>query len=125
MLGFFIELHRQKNGGRLPATLNSDEGQRIAVWQTGLDGIDWLFELVKAGKAIDLGGGGYPDRFTAPAKEIIPRIIEGPPQARERWIAGAEQVVIGPWAGETKIDREALAGCKPDEWLLVQAWDES
>lgn len=125
MLGFFMELYRQKDGGALPATRNSEEGQKIAVWQTGPHGVDWLFELAKAGKAIDMPGGGYPDRFTAPAREIIPCMIEGPPQARERWIAGEEQVFVGPWAGATKIDRKALAACKPDEWLLVQAWDES
>jgi len=27
--------------------------------------------------------------------------------------------------GKTVVDRAAAAGCRPDEWLLVEAWDDS
>jgi hypothetical protein len=61
MLGWHISVYRQKVGG-----LSTPKGQRLAVWQTGLGGLDWLDELVKAGKAINLGeNGGYPCRYTA------------------------------------------------------------
>ena len=32
--------------------------------QTGDGGLDWLCDLAKAGKAINLGGDGYPNTFT-------------------------------------------------------------
>ncbi len=72
MLGWHISVHRQKNGGALPATAESSEGARLAVWQTGLDGLRWLYELVKTGDAIHLGGDGYPLRFTSTAEYLVP-----------------------------------------------------
>jgi hypothetical protein len=29
------------------------------------------------------------------------------------------------WEGKTMVDRPAAAACRPDEWLVVEAWDES
>jgi hypothetical protein len=29
------------------------------------------------------------------------------------------------WEGMTVIDATAIARCGPDEWLIIQAWDES
>jgi hypothetical protein len=29
------------------------------------------------------------------------------------------------WEGKTTIDEAALDSCDPEEWLLVEAWDES
>jgi hypothetical protein len=57
-------------------------GTRLAVWQTGLGRLDWVYELVKAGKAINLGGNGYPCRYTATAEYLTPRIIDEPPGAK-------------------------------------------
>ena len=60
MLGWHISVYKQKNGGISPATALTPKGPHLAVWQTGLDGLDWLDELVNAGKAINLGeNGGY------------------------------------------------------------------
>jgi hypothetical protein len=125
MLGWHISVYRQKDGGASPATWQSQEGVRLAVWQAGLFGRDWLEELVKGGKTIDLGGNGYPCRYTATAENLVPRIIEKPPGARDVWICQAGDIITEKWEGKTVIDREAAAGCRPDEWLLVVAWDES
>ena len=74
MLGFHMSVYRQTDEGVAPATFDSPEGPRLAVWQTDAWGLDWLNDLVKAGRA---------------------------------------------------IDSAVVAACRPDEWLLVQAWDES
>jgi hypothetical protein len=66
MLGCCIGVYRQKDISVSPGKSDPPEGARLAVWQTGLGGLDWLNELVKAGKAIDLGGNGYPNRYTGP-----------------------------------------------------------
>ena len=79
MLGWHISIYRQADGGASPATTESIRSTRLAVWQTGLGGLDWVQELVQAGKAIDLGGNGYPCRYTAAAENLIPRIEDGPP----------------------------------------------
>jgi hypothetical protein len=125
MLGWHISLYKQQDGGTSPAKAESSEGTRLAVWQTGLDGLDWLRELVKSGKAIDLGGNGYPLRFTSTAEYLVPRIIEKPPEARTTWVSGAGDILTDKWEGKTVIDRAAAKQCRFDEWLLVEAWDES
>ena len=69
MLGWNIGVFKQRDDGASPATAESQHGTRLAVWQTGLGGRDWLEELVRAGKAINLGGNGYPCRYTATAEK--------------------------------------------------------
>ena len=39
MLGWNIGVFRQANGGASPASANSGEGTRLAVWQTGVNGL--------------------------------------------------------------------------------------
>ena len=125
MLGWHISIYRQTDDGALPATAESLTGTRLAVWQTGLGGLDWVRELLKAGKAIDLGGQGYPCRYTATAENLIPRIVDEPPGARRIWTSGVNDILSEKWEGKTVIDRAAAAACRGDEWLLIEAWDES
>jgi len=125
MLGWHISVFRQTDNGASPAAAVSPTGTRVAVWQTGLGGHDWLDELVKAGDAIFLGGDGYPIRYTATAKQIIPRIVDNPPGARSQWLLGADDYATDQWDGKTVVDRSEAAACRPDEWLIIVAWDES
>ena len=108
-----------------PGKSDPPEGARLAVWQTGLGGLDWLNELVKASKAINLGGNGYPNRYTATAACLLPQIMEHPPLARSVWLIDPGDVVTDQWAGKTTIDPGVASLCRTDEWLLVEAWDES
>jgi hypothetical protein len=125
MLGWHVSVYKQKDGSGSPATAQSPEDARLAVWQTGLGGLDWLDELVKAGKAVNLGGNGYPSRYTAIAEYLIPQIIETPPRARADWLREASDIVTDKWEGKTVIDRAVAEHCSPHEWLIVEAWDES
>ena len=101
-LGWHITVFRQQHDESNPADFKSATSTRLAVWQAGVDGLDWIGELVKQQQAIRLGGDGYPSRFTATAKHIIPRI-----------------------RGKTTKDPDAMKACRPDEWLLIEVWDES
>jgi hypothetical protein len=125
MLGWHISVFRQTDSGSAPAKADSKEGARLAVWQTGVEGLDWLDELVKNGQAVNLGGDGYPNYYTAQAKYLIPRFVNGAPAAREHWLLDAGDIVTDKWLGKTFIDRAAVDACGSDEWLLVVAWDES
>ena len=100
MLGWGISVHKQKVGGESPATFLTPEGTRVAVWQTGIHGLDWLEELVRAGKAIDLGGNGYPCRYTAPARYLISEIVDSPPMARDNWRCDPGDVIIPEYGKE-------------------------
>src|SRR5689334_11844949 len=98
MLGWHISVYRQKDGGLSPATAETLHGSRLAVWQTGLGGLDWLDELVETHKAVSLGeNGGYPCRYTATADCLVPHIIDTPPQARRHWALGSGDIVDEKW----------------------------
>jgi hypothetical protein len=125
MLGWCISVCRQNDTCISPATDSTPLGAQIATWQTGLGGLDWLNALVKVGKAVDLGGNGYPCRYTATAEHLIPQIIDAPPGARLMWSAAPADVLTDKWEGKTVIDRAAAADCRFGEWLIVEAWDES
>jgi hypothetical protein len=125
MLGWHITVYRQQNDGSMPATFHTEEGARLAVWQSGIGGLDWLDELVKQKKAIDLGGDGYPMRFTATARHIIPQLRNGPPHAKRYWTYDPGDIILPGWLGKTTKDPEVMDACRQDEWLLIEAWDES
>ena len=95
------------------------------MWQSRDGGLRWLRALVDRGDAICVQDGGYPSRYTARARHLLPPIETGPPLARATWIRGEKDVVTEGWAGKTVIDQDVLAQCRPEEWLLVEAWDES
>ena len=125
MLGWHISIFRQTSDGASPATVDSAEGARLAVWQTGIGGLDWVHELVKAKKAIDLGGNGYPCRYTVTGEDVISQIINGPPAARPVWASEENDILTKKWDGKTVVDHAAVTACRPGEWLLIVAWDES
>jgi hypothetical protein len=127
MLGWHVSVYRQPDGGNAPAEFESAQGARIAVWQTGWYGLDWLNELAKQGKAIDLGGNGYPSRFTAQAEVLVPHITSDSLPANEPWVIPEGSYIPDPAAyiGKTQIDQQGAQQCRPEEWLLVEVWDES
>ena len=124
MLGWNISVYRLEHGA-VRATTKSPTGVRLAIWQTGLDGLDWLDELVKEGKAVNLGGNGYPCRFTATAEHLLPHFVNGVPEAHSTWSFEVTDILMKGWAGKTAINQTAIAACRPDEWLLLLAWDKS
>ena len=100
------------------------KGDRIAVWQSGVSGLRWIDEIVESGAAIAVSTQGYPSVFCAKALDVLPR-LDSPPDANEIWLSGPDDILGVGWAGRTAIDPGAVAACAPDEWLLIEAWDES
>lgn len=126
MLGWFVCIYRQLNSGKLPATNTRQEKGLLAKWQSELYGLDWLDMLVKEGKAAEVAtNNGYPVRYTAQAKFIIPYLVDNPPNARGNWIADEGDVLLATWSGITEINKLEIDKCLPDEWLLIETWDES
>jgi len=93
MLGWHISVFRQVDGGTSPAREGAEEGARLAVWQADVGGLRWLDALVEAGQAVNLGGNGYPSYYTAQAEYLIPRIVDGPPAARDTRMRDPQEVV--------------------------------
>lgn len=125
MLGWNIAVYRQANWGAKPASTDSPLGTRLVIWQTGFNGINWILKLVKEKKVIDLGGNGYPRSFTATTEEIIPQIKKGIPDERNPWMLEKNDIVLEGYEGQTVVNLTELAACSPNEWLLIEAWDES
>lgn len=125
MLGWNLSVHSQKRGGHSPATEDSPVASRLAVWQTAVDGLDWIIQFAREGKAIALGGNGYPNSYTVLAEYAIPVILDGPPLANDRWRFDVYDVILDNLEGKTVIDRDAAKECRFNEWLLIEAWDES
>ena len=125
MLGWNVSVYRQKSDGTKAATFETERSERLAVWQAGLCGLSWLNELVQNGKAINLGGDGYPVRYTAPAQYILSEIINGPPEARAVWEHDQCDILTEKWQGKTVVNTDLAKRCDGNEWLIVEAWDES
>jgi hypothetical protein len=124
-LGWHISVYRQQTDGSAPAAFGAPHGTRLAVWQAALGGLGWLDELVKLQKAIDLGGNGYPREYTAMVIHIVPRLRGDPPLAKPVWTFDKGDIITREWLGKMTKDLEAMDACRPDEWLIIQAWDES
>jgi hypothetical protein len=110
MIGWHISTYRKTDDGTSPAEFETPKGARLTVWQTSWGGLEWIDELVMQGKAIDLGGNGYPMRYTAQAKYLTGRVLVGPPDANETWVRGPEDIVTEKWAGKTVVDRAGSSG---------------
>src|SRR5688500_18438687 len=83
MIGFHFSVYRLMDSARhdIPRLITNlgagalnevKQGERIAVWQTGIDGLDWINELVKDGRAVGALGTGYPGAFFALARHVLP-----------------------------------------------------
>lgn len=97
----------------------------LASWEAGFTGDEWIYTLVKQGKAVFLGGDGYPLRFKATTATILAALAGGSPKHEGGWVFGEDYVQPPGWASGLKIDREAFSQCPPDEELLIEVWDLS
>ena len=127
MLGWHIIVFKQTDGGMSPATMESATGQRIAAWTTGSTGLNWLDTLAKTGKAIELGGSGYPLRFTGTAANLVPSVVPRPPEALTEtiWLCEALSAVADKSCEMKASDLTESVECGVGEWLLIEAWDQS
>lgn len=124
MTGWWFGVFRLTDGGAVPATPTSELGVRVAEWQSGSNGKRWLDHLSEAGKVIDLGGDGYPYRYTIQAGVLAPYFTGGIPEVRERWAVDPGDIVTKEWKGKTTIREHVLNECRLGEWLMIEAWDE-
>lgn len=99
--------------------------RRLASWEAGLGGLDWLKILVEQGKAKQLRFDGYPCRWVAAAGDVRPFVLDGPPAHRGPPVIGDDYITPPNWLGIAKVDRDGLAGCEPGEALTIEAWDQS
>jgi hypothetical protein len=105
-------------------------GHRVAVWQAGLWGLKWIEQAASRAGGVALSRNGYPNWYLVKAADVLPTIrsrrpYEPPMYEYPTWITGEGDVLLPNWLGKTTVDAEAMDRCAPEEWLLVEAWDES
>lgn len=103
-----------------------NQDQTIASWMVGSSGTDWLRNLAKEGKAVDVAVNcGYPHVFSMKARDLIPILINGIPQSGGGLVIGENYVINGNRIWDFAIDAELLSKCDPDDELVIDAWDQS
>lgn len=127
MNGWMFRVHRKPIDLFTPDIGDRLDGPPLAVWQADSEGLDWIDDLVGTGQvSLIWNGHGYPNRYTAPSKYICPILLAGPPHARDIWAIGEGETVVGPISRlGSRINREAIEACAPEEWLVIEVWDES
>jgi hypothetical protein len=99
--------------------------ERIAVWQAGVYGLDWIERIAdEDGEGIALIRDGYPHWFLVRADDLIPQIVEG--CRRNTWCGrhGERDACSPTGSARRRSTRRPMRSCK-GEWLLVEAWDQS
>jgi hypothetical protein len=124
MNGFHFSVYRTGIRGDHPPTFETEQGYKLSTWQTLTDGLGWLTQLVANEKAIDLGGDGYPYRYAA-RKQAIHQQILSPPNRNKKWHSDPDDQLGSGWQEPTTIFPDVIEDCPPDEWLLIEVWDES
>ncbi|HWV46133.1 MAG TPA: hypothetical protein VN039_08970 [Nitrospira sp.] len=97
----------------------------LARWTTGVSGLGWLEDLVKEGKAIDLGGDGYPNRYPITLDLVLPILHRGLPSNDSPVVIGEDYLVPPGCNGKIEVNTAELVDCSNSESLVVEAWDQS
>lgn len=97
----------------------------VATWTTAVNGLRWLDDLVKANKAVFLGGDGYPLRYTVAAGVLLPLISNGLPPNDSPIVFGEDYILPRGWSSKLDIDLASIADCRSEETLFIEAWDQS
>jgi len=119
-------------------SLSSDKTATLAHWEVGVDGIDWLDQLVRQGKAQRLENLsptyvlGYPIRWQAQAGVILPLLAEGRIHTAKNngplifgLDEGEEYVRPFHWIDTITQHPDRIAACTPEQRLTIDAWDLS
>ncbi len=107
--------------------LRSPDAKRdelIAHWQTSAFGLRWLDQLVKDGKASNLGGNGYPNLYSVTAGVLFPIIKKGLPANSSPLVIGDDYVIPEGWNGNV-VWKQDPATCKENDLLILEIWDQS
>lgn len=124
MLGWHINVFRTDALTHLVYDASTDE-TRIASWSTGMKGLDWLNKLAKENRIVNLGGNGYPYRYSAKASVILPIISNGILTPNDPIVIGDDYVLHSNEMFSLKLDALKISRCDPDNHLLIEAWDQS
>ena len=131
MIGWWIVVSTQSPEGRDRATKRPAVRPSWCRGRQAPDGIHWIERLTEAGKDSKLAGGGYPNRYTACAGDVLPLIENGgiQPPKDGVWILGIDEgkeyAQPPSWMGNIEMRTDRVAACPADLVLTIDAWDQS
>ena len=120
MIGYSISVYEFFEG--MDITKNKEKA--FLTWSSGgFDGLDWIDNLVSHAKAEDLGGDGYPFYYKVQAQFVLQALATDTTKNKGQTIIDDENVLSADW--RSKIDTSEIAKLKPNQHLLIEAWDLS
>lgn len=125
MIGWWIVVSTQTPEERDRADQDTRRAAILAQWEAGAEGIRWVERLTEAGRATKLAGGGYPNRYTARAADVLPLFGMAPPPPQSPLIVGDDYAMPANWRGKIDMHADRCAACAPDQLLTIDAWDQS
>ena len=120
MLGFEVMIWRETE-----ANMPKPWEWRVARWLTGTNGLAWLDGWAATGQVKNLGGNGYPLHFRIKAGTLAQVLAGGLPANDSPLVIGDDYVLPRGFNGTLELDAAKLQACPEDEWLVVEAWDQS
>jgi len=127
MLGWEIYINRKPfdTSGSIHEDRLIDESL-LATWQTGINGCNWLEDLIAQGKAKYLGSyGGYPRSYSAKAEDVIPLILKLQAKTDGPSVVGEDYAYIGGFNSNIELFIDRINKCSLEEELSIEAWDMS
>ncbi len=94
------------------APIPMDKEAILAHWDTGSFGTRWVKRLAEAGKASEHLRGGYPNRYVALARDVLPLIDN-------------DGIAHDDYVRDVKLYRDRIAACPPEQAVTVEVWDLS
>lgn len=125
MIGWWIVVSTQSPRERDQSDQDARRAAILAQWEAGADGTQWIEGLAKEGRAEKLSGNGYPNRYTALARDVLPHLVATPPAAAGTLIVGEDYVTTSTWRGKIERSDARIESCQPDQVLTIDAWDQS
>ena len=119
MLGWAVIIFREEGSGHL------GDPHRIADWTVGPYGIKWLNRMVEDGTAQFLGGNGYPLKYSALWKDLLPELLNQPEGHTGPTVIGEDYVMEPGWKGKMTVNKETVARCLPDDRVTINCFDLS
>ena len=123
MLGWYIVVFVANS--EVSDDQSSTEKTRLASWDSGIGDRNWLDQLVKENKLLDLGGNGYPYTYSGKASIVLPIITSGPPPHDGPDIIGDDYFISGNKVYSLKLNELEISQCIPDDQLTIEVWDQS
>ena len=102
-----------------------NENLRLAVWQTPVEGVDWLDALVASGEAAATSRDGYPNTYVSRFSHLQIQLTQGLLKPAQPWRSGNGDTFLPGYLGHDTAFENVLQATDPLEWVRIRAWDES